>query len=1708
MTTGQVEQRVTTYDLRRLDGSLRKGLSAKAIRDMAMAGDLYTDDQITVSGLAQWRSAASLAQLPVKKRVAPVVPVAAQPDPKFIEAIALVGRLESKVEELSSQRDEISDELRQATQQRNEVAGELRKTSEQRDALASEIQQAQTQVETLKRALADSVAKYDDLAGEHDQIGSALENALRQQRIVASELEELKAASSATDSQLAETSQAVEAEKLHYRESMLAVQGEFAEERRAFLVRIDELNGQIRCHPDAHLRVDLDEAHRERDLAHKHAQEAQEDREELVTALSHSQDALRTAEDLRRALEKSAAAAKVAANEYHEELSAARARLHELEDGYGQLTARCDSAMAAAEDSARQTREGAAMVERATQQRDSAIRERDAAVTERAQAYAERDSTRLAVGATQTDLVRTRRELDAAQLDLASMRTALSEQTARAASLEGSLAQSQSHSHEVEVERESLIAHVASLRSELERTSLDAQEQQRTLEMGSARLEEAHAQIAEVSQARDSARCEAAELQSSLAGAREATSIVQQRLSNLERELADERGRIVARDELIFRESLRSEERESEIRRLTGSIAAMRADWESENRRAEDALGQVAHANRDLAAARELAKEQNLQMIAAHEDLEQLTRREQAACAGLAAAGRERDEVAQALATAQAEIASREQQVSAERALRDQAESSSRQLLSSYEKLAEDTGRRITDLEVKLLEAAHATQSVQLREEQALASLADAHAQSKSLAAKLAQLEEQRAVLTRDRDSYAKQMKSETAARAAAEDKISAANDRAAKAEREGRSALERAAQTAMIALSGAKQRLDEDYARSRADIDLLEALVGESTTRIIATGGTVPGLPQMPRDLKAAAQIEAQVSNHLAGNASPSVPSGRKEVSDRPSAPPVTFRLIDGEASDEPIARQSNRPQASRQQATSHQATRPQPSSNARHESPATSSEPSLPSTRLGQPTTPGRPGGQRERVSHSSSASRSDGATDDDSSSRLDRAWLDDNTREDATETPVKSVGLIALTALGVTLSATISAIPEFSRMEIQQAVTHIAAWVIALPILAGVIQLIALGCKPLLARRIPVTAAATITAAPLCTASFNSAPAISLSLAAGLLAIPWMAAYAAWPSGLLAAHANRSCSSRRTLVSVIASVSLCIIGSIAAAFPWSATAPIALSTPAGGFMALSLLACAALVMHSSLRRSASIAAWGALAVVIAPVLGSVSSVGLGGALASMTPAWSVAFAATWCACAASSLCGALSPMAMSRASHRRELDETPSLVAHERANCGVVMLLCAAIPMIPALAAWRFVRGRSRRAESQLRSLGDFELWMGVGLGLSLVIGAIFQDAIGLSLTSGLLIVHAALCIGAAASIWADRFVRFPVPMKLLGRPEGGLDLPAPLVTVQRTALDSPNRPIVHPCGSTLWAAANIALGVGALWAITHDLRITCLAGPLVGLAAWLPAYVASRTRHQDALLISALACAVIGFVAGAGFVLESAGNPDGRPTMLALSGAALGMWALLLGWAISGIRTMSRFARSGLDAPLDEDGEPIAPPESPIALERRRWDLRVPLVLACELTVALSFAGALGATWAPWDAQRILSVVAALGIAIVALTVVVASPGVMIARARALRWVLVGSAATAAVPIAFLAAAVGPLGAISTLPMAVATCVMALVCAGVLGAFCQNVDASAIPARSRSPRPMRKPNHSNASAVANRTARRSTKAGTTT
>lgn len=1658
------------YDLRRQDGSLHTGLTPADIRAMAQRGDLFSDDMLCREGDDRWRPAASLAGISVRQRVpvaatvaAPaVVPVvvppsapATQPDPKLdqledavVAAEQRATQLQIALDRVMEQHDGLRDQVAEHASIVQRLHGEIEQHENARAALEEHLHQAHAASDHANALAQEAARLRAECAKLHDRCDAAEREAAHAQG-AEQRLEHTIAGLQAELASSLERASVGDQEATRLRSAI--------EDLDAQLLRA---KAEVAAQQTSVSHHAIDDLHRQLEASRAAAAAAESDREQLLESLSNAQNALRTSDDLRRALEKTLGALKSSTSSHGAELAAARQSAGEAHAALAAMAARVEGAETAADSARRALLEQAERVRAATASHDAAVVARDAAIADRDHALAERDSTRLAVGATQVDLLAARRAIDSLRQELESARTAIADQTARACGLERSVADTQSVADGLRSERDEARVAVDALQRHADALRARLTDQERDAEALQERLTGADALAAMLREEHEAARMQGTQLADELRSAQQQRADLAARTASLEREVADERAKVVARDELIFRDSLRAEERERENRQLQADIAQLRADLAAQHRRADDADGQCAALQRDLHEARCQAADQAERLTAAARDAEELSMKEAAARASLLAATRERDELSAAFSSAQAALAAREQQVAAERGLRDQAEGSSRQLLASYEKLAEETSRRIADLEVKIASAAHEIQAGLARESQAAAALNAAQGETQALQQKLTAAAEQRSALTRDRDSFAKRASAEAAARAAAEDKITAAQERARQAEREGRSVQERAVQAAMIALTGARQRIGDDYTKSLAEIEVLEQLVAESTRQLIASGSEVPGIPLMPReamakaaaDARAAADAAALLAHAAAARpaaaaaAPAALPTPKYEP---PSAPQGSFRMVDG--LDDDSARRS-----SRVGSTAHTATT-------------------------------ARAGGARERVSQPRTQSSSASSDDDSSSSTarppaqpppavpssaartpsVDELWIDEHCSVSAVEPPASAAGITALTALGVLVTASLAATPLLAQMDLRRAFFQIVAWLLILPALAASVQWTASRCAPILARRIPQIAAASLVWTPLCTLFLSSQPVLGALFLVPLLVLPWLLVYAAWPDPILRATMSTARAIEETLAkreraaraysgTLLAAAALCLLVPTAAA-----TAPL-IRIPAGAIACGALVLAGVLVSIRSMRPWAQTAAWAALLATAALLAQAYATEALSGVMRSPWP-W-LALLCAWGAVAATTLVAACSVERFRASVERSRADTTPALVSHERVFAAVTMVASAFAPLLPALVGTRLAAGRSRRAEAQLRAFANFEAWSAL---TAVVIGTIHLISPSLSLDvllAGVLISHALLCLGCAVTVGCDRFVRCPSLLPVLQPPEGALELPAPMVTVQRTAEASTHRPITHPCGTTPWALATVLIGCAAVGSISRSAEWTMLMGPIVGLAWWLPSLVAARCRHADTVIVSVLSTGLLLLMAAAGAVVPFDGADDSRPLVVAACIGACGAWALLTGWAFKGMSQLAALARSNMDALVDADGDPLAPSELPAVTMRRAWMMRRVIIAASVIPVAASLPTALPHAWPlaitlPW----ICAVIAALLCTLVVLVSTRCDHDQLIARTGLFARALAAAAAVAVMPLFFAASQFGAVEALRTQPWAAFTALTALLAAGVLWAL---------------------------------------------
>jgi len=1687
MIAHQKTVKAAHYELRRQDGSLHTGLTAADIRAMAERGDLFSDDMLCRDGDDRWRPASSLTGITVQQRVAvappspasvamqqaeplptPLPAIAAEPQPNPLEEVVAAAehranQLQTALDRLMEQHDDLRDQSSANATTVQQLRDELQHRAAETAALEDQLQQARSTSDRA-HALAQEVAQ---LRAETAKLSERCDTAEREAASAQGCEQRLEHTIAELRRELASTHERATAGDSEVNRLRTAIAG-----LEAQLLRAESENSAAQGGVS---RAAIEDLRRQLDAANAAAAAAESDREQLLESLSTAQNALRTSDDLRRALEKSLGTLKASTTGHSAELASARQSAGEAQAMLAAMAARVEGAETAADNARRAVQEQAERIRAATAAHDAALVARDAAITDRDSALAERDSTRLAVGATQVDLLAARRDVDALRQELESARKAIADQTARACGLERTVTDTHVLADGLRIERDELRTSIIAGQRQLDDLRARLAAHERDAEAMQERFHAADALAAGLREERDAARAQGVQLAEELQGAHQQRADLAARATTLEREVADERNKVVARDELIFRDSLRAEERERDNRGLQAEIAQLRADLAAQQCRADDAAGQSAALQRDLHDARRRAAEQTDELAASARRAEELATQEEAARASLVAATRERDELSAAFASSQAAVAAREQQVAAERSLRDQAEGSSRQLLASYEKLAEETSRRIADLEVKLASAAHEVQAGLARESQVAAALATAQSETHALQQKLTAAAEQRNALTRDRDSFAKRASAEAAGRAAAEDKISAAQERARQAEREGRAVQERAVQAAMIALTGARQRINEDYTKSLSEIEVLEQLVAESTRQLIAAGAQVPGIPLLPReamakaaaDSRAAADAAALLTQATAARpatttaSAPAAPAARYEP---PAAPSGSFRMVDGLDDDSPRRPAPSRMSGSHTSSTARAGGARERVSQPRTQSSSSSSDddsstaaaaiitPAHPPPAI--PTAPVAEAAPRAAAVHAVPAS-------------VDEHWIDEHCSVSAVEPPAQAVGITALTALGALISASIASIPLLSQMDLQRAFLHIAAWTLLIPALTHAVQRTAVWCEPVLARRIPQLAAASLLLAPLCTLFLTSQPLLGAMFLIPLLVLPWLIVYAAWPDPILRAAATTSrvieeILARRERTSQVAACIMLTAAAVCTLVPTATAVPPLVRLPAG------MIALAALGLTGALACIRSVRVWAQAAAWIALIATATAIVKLNAtdALSSMqrSPWPWLALICSWSTVAATTLLAACTLQRFRASVERQRADTTPALISHERVFAAATMAASAFAPLLPALVGTRLAAGRSRRAEAQLRSFANFEAWSALTL-LSVGIVHLIAPSWSLDLLlAGLMLTHGLLCFGCALTVGCDRFVRCPSLLPVLQPPEGALELPAPVITVQRTTEGSAERPMTHPCGTTPWALATVIVGCAAVASLTRSAEWTMLVGPLVGLAWWLPSLIAARSRHADTVIVCVLSTGLLALMAAAGAVVPFDGPDDTRPLVIAACIGACGAWALLTGWAFKGMSQLATLARSSIDAALDADGDALAPSELPAVTMRREWMMRRVIIAASAIPAATALPTALPTSWAfvvtlPW----LSTVIAALLCGAVTLIATRCDRDQLIARTTQFSRTLALASALAVLPLFFAASQFGALEAVRSQPWSALTALTALLAAGVLWAL---------------------------------------------
>jgi len=1255
------------------------------------------------------------------------------------------------------------------------------------------------------------------------------------------------------------------------------------------------------------------------------------ERDAFVTALRQSQDQLETARAVQRDLSQEVeharerasaetaqrAAAEAARDQALSDLEQASrdAQLRDadaqdrinrvqllLDEAQGEMASERADAERRVHDLMRRLQESAANVKSLEEARTAAESQWMQACAERDEAIRDRDATRLAIGATQTELVHMRGQLDAAREEIASLGAIRSELAARIGDLEPALETERTRTAAAEAAlaraedaNAALTESAHELRGRI--AKLDAQLLQAHLEAErmAAEFEEARQQAARELAAQERSAAEAIAGAEARAEAQLAQALEEERRTAAERldaaesaheretaalagQLEEERQRVVARDELIFRESLRAEERDREIRTLQDSLREERTQaLAARDRLAADHAAAVGALRLELESEQQRAS--TLERESAR--LASALRAEQEAHASeVGSLRRQLAEETDALRAA----------VDRESALREHAEAGARAVLASYEKLSDETGRRIADLEVRLAAASRELTDATTREQSLQKTLEEASGRIRSQTQRIGELETERTAAAKEREQIDAKLAAETAARKKAESAIAAATQRAERVERDAKATLSRAVQAAGAALAGIRQRIEEDVERSRVEMDALDGLVRAASSQLIAAGGTVPGLPQLPRDASAAAVVrlieeqraadtkraaEAQAaldaqraldaareaeaqravdassgpprlgSSLHGGTAGSSVTSPRDAIDARSRG--VPFKLVDDDADTEvtsgagsPRARAT--PRAPR--ATSRGTGDPGGSDGDGHDGAGAAVQPV---------------------ANQAAARDLSTGVT-----SPWDQGDVDDGpASRERCESPAQMIGAVAAAAGA---SAIVASLAAMRAGDVVSALVPVAAWVSIAAAATGAVILVARRCHARLALRIPALAGVSIALAPAASlfAPLHSAPAVLgwIAAAAGVWFLPWALAWAAWP----------------------ASDSAQQVGS--GPDPFARRRRIALG-------------CSAMSVALGVAMAAACSALGASATVPTPPMSPMSA------------PWSAA--ATWIALGAWS---AIAPLVLAwrltprrvKAARAAEARIDPVVLArHERASAAASAALSALMPLVPAMAAWMISRTRSRRGEAQMRSIVDFE-WWSVAAMLAAAVGAVL--GLGWWPFVAIMTAHACAMACVSASLAADRVLRLPVPAMLLAAPQGGLSLPRPVISVKRAAHVSPGRPIIHPC-ATVWALALqatlvVALGLPLVLSPSEPLAvpgvmriITLLA--LAGAASWIPGWVAARLRHPDAIaiagsgLLAALAAVSATCIAG----------PASAVAHAALWSATL-TWGALLAWSASALR----------------------------------------------------------------------------------------------------------------------------------------------------------------------------------------------------
>ena len=1474
----------TRYEIRLPDGSVEGPLASSGVRSLAAEGAIDSRAQIRRIGDDAWRPITSVSGLVVRVFDAQAEAAAAAEAAALAEAAradaerAEAERIEAErisleriaveraeAERAAAERDEAERASALARAQAERAEALAREQADRAAAQRAEAERERAAAEAHARAEADR-ASAEIARARHD----AQAQVAQAQRDAQAEVERERA-------QLQSAAREIQSQLRTAQDEAAALQKLLATERDAFV---------------AALRQSQDQLESARAVQRDLSQEVEHARERAATEAGHRAAAEATRDRVIAELDQAARESQLREADAQDRINRVQLLLDEAQ---AEMASERADAERRVHDLMRRLQESAAHAKGLEEARTAAEGQWMQACADRDEAIRDRDATRLAIGASQTELVHVRTQLDAARDEIASLHAVKSELLARVGDLEPALdaerartATAESALSRAEDANAALTGTANELRGRI--AKLDAQLLQAHLEAErmAAEFEEARQHAARELAAQERSAAEAIASAETRAEANLAKAVEEERrvaaerfdtasaahareLAGLSGQLEEERQRVVARDELIFRESLRAEERDREIRTLQDTLREERTQaLAARDRLAAD------HAAALGALRLELESTQQRASALEHESarLASALRAEQEAHASeVGALQRQLAEETDALRAA----------VDRESALREHAEAGARAVLASYEKLSDESGRRIADLEVRLASTSRELADAASREQSLQQTLEEASGRIRGQTQRISDLETERAAAAKDREQLEARLAAESAARKKAEGTIAAATQRAERVERDAKATLSRAVQAAGAALAGIRQRIEEDVERSRVEIDALDGLVRAASSQLIAAGGTVPGLPQLPRDSSAAAVVrlieeqraadakraaEAQAAleaqraidaardadSHRATSPSAGPPrlgpatsagtTGSSAASPRDAidarARGVPFKLVDDDADTEAAGAGSLRARA----------TPRAPRSTARSTGDPGGSEGD------------GHDGAGAAVQPVTNQAAAIDASTD--TASHWDEGDVDDgpDSRERCTS-PAKVIGAVAAAAGA---SALVASLPALRSGDMLQALVPVAGWVAIAAAAMGAVVLVTRRCSARLALRIPALAGASISLAPAGAlfVPLHSTPAIMGWIAAsgGLWFLPWALAWAAWP----------------------ASDRIDLVGSVGD--PFRRRRLIAL-----GAGALSIALCAAAaVMCAALGSGGD--AWPA-----APW--------------SSAPTW-IALGA-WAALPALVIAWRLTPRRVAAARAADARIDPVVLARHERAAAATAAALSSVMPLVPAMVAWLVSRTRSRRGEAQLRSIVDFEWWSLAAM-LACAVAAVL--GLGWWPFAAVMVAHACAMAFAAASLAADRVMRLPVPAALLAPPPGGLSLPRPAISVKRAAHVSAGRPIVHPC-ATVWALAvhvalvtalglPLALSPAEPLALPGMMRIISLLA-LAGAASWLPGWIAARLKHADAIaisgtgLVAALAAVCVTCILG----------PASVVTHAALWSATL-MWGALLAWASSALR----------------------------------------------------------------------------------------------------------------------------------------------------------------------------------------------------